>query len=278
LLRGSSSAFREVINEVFIKSQGLDGERMITDLERRFEIGSIVVGTVTHVAGWGCVLALCEGVKGRVERSEISWWRSRPRVEDLVQIGQERRARVIRVDPLAQEVVLSIRQVGTDPWKGSIRELYPISCRYEAVVQTIIPSGAFAMLEPGLDGFIPLSGMRKYHGRFIDRANDVVTEGDRIAVIVSDYNFERFNLVLELAARLGRSETPLRSLGSASNQVQGNETDQREGWDSEEWPWSPGEPAISSKQNGTSFRNKPDRIRVESVDRSTPAQWNLPWK
>ncbi|GBD37336.1 30S ribosomal protein S1 [bacterium HR36] len=109
-------------------------------VEDRYPVGTIVTGKVTRLAEFGAFVELEPGLEGLVHISELSPQRVR-RVEDAVQIGQEVRAQVIKVDRAARKLSLSIKAVQA----AEEEEFTPVPARRTASTQRRRP------LKGGLD-------------------------------------------------------------------------------------------------------------------------------
>ncbi len=73
-----------------------------------FSVGQIVKGTVSKVASFGAFVDLGDGVDGLVHISQISDGHVE-RVKDVLQIGQEVEARIVRIDRAERRIGLSIK-------------------------------------------------------------------------------------------------------------------------------------------------------------------------
>ena len=78
-------------------------------IEGKYPPGSIVKGTVTRLMDFGAFVKLEPGVEGLVHISELSYKRI-PKVQLVVQEGQEVQVKVISIDPENQRIALSLRQ------------------------------------------------------------------------------------------------------------------------------------------------------------------------
>ena len=78
--------------------------------EDKYPVGTVVTGKVVRLAEFGAFVELEPGVEGLVHISELSPQRVR-RVEDVVKVGDEVRAQVIKVDRVARRISLSLKAV-----------------------------------------------------------------------------------------------------------------------------------------------------------------------
>ena len=79
-----------------------------SNIETRYKVGDLVTGTVTKVASVGAFVQLAEEIDGLVHISQISEERV-AKVKDVLKIGQEVQARVVKVDKVERRIGLSIK-------------------------------------------------------------------------------------------------------------------------------------------------------------------------
>jgi len=77
-------------------------------IEDRFKIGDLVAGTVTKIANFGAFVSLPGDIDGLVHISQISEDHV-AKVKDVLKVGQEVEARVIKVDRTDRRIGLSIK-------------------------------------------------------------------------------------------------------------------------------------------------------------------------
>jgi small subunit ribosomal protein S1 len=155
--------------------------------------GDCVIGTVTNITNFGVFVDL-GGVEGLIHVSEISWGRVH-HPADVATLGSQVRVHVISVDQERARVALSIKRLHPNPWETAHIRYYPGQVT-EAVVTSIVPFGAFARLEEGLDGLIHISEICPDG----DGSNpeDCLQEGQRVRVRVLHVDGARQRLGLSL--------------------------------------------------------------------------------
>ena len=116
--------------------------------------GSCASGTVTNITDFGVFVDL-GGVEGLVHVSEISWGRVQ-HPSEVVSLGEQVIVYVIQVDPKRARVALSLKRLYPNPWETAEERYFPGQI-VDAVITSIVPFGAFARLEEGLDGLIHVS-------------------------------------------------------------------------------------------------------------------------
>jgi len=78
------------------------------EIDHRFRIGDLVQGTVTKIASFGAFVQLKEDIDGLVHISQISE-NHVDKVKDMLKVGQEVEARVIKIDKVERRIGLSIK-------------------------------------------------------------------------------------------------------------------------------------------------------------------------
>jgi small subunit ribosomal protein S1 len=113
-------------------------------------------GVITNITDFGVFVDL-GGVEGLIHVSEISWGRvNHP--GDVVHVGQEVNAYILQVDKERSRIALSLKRLCNNPWETAEERYYPGQL-VTAVVTSVVPYGAFARLEEGLDGLIHITEM-----------------------------------------------------------------------------------------------------------------------
>jgi small subunit ribosomal protein S1 len=158
-------------------AQALPGSRNL--LLHELRPGQCVEGTVTNITEFGVFVDL-GGVEGLIHVSEISWGRVR-HPADVVHYGDEIRVHVINVDAERSRVGLSMKRLNPNPWETAEERYYPGQIT-EAVITSLVPFGAFARLEEGLDGLIHVSEV--YPGDPSARLDELLYEGQHVKVRV----------------------------------------------------------------------------------------------
>jgi len=81
------------------------------EIESKFKIGDVVNGTVSKIANFGAFIELPGDIDGLVHISQISEDRVE-KVKDVLKVGQEVEARVIKIDKTERRLGLSIKATG----------------------------------------------------------------------------------------------------------------------------------------------------------------------
>lgn len=168
-------------------AQSLPGSRK--RLLKNLEPGHCVTGVVTNVTDFGVFVDL-GGVEGLIHVSEISWGRVH-HPNDVLKLGQKVEVYVIQVDQERARVALSLKRMHPNPWETAEQRYFPGQIA-EATVTSIVPFGAFARLEEGLDGLIHISEFDSTDGP------GALQEGQRVRVRILHVDASRQRLGLSL--------------------------------------------------------------------------------
>jgi len=150
-------------------------------------------GAVQNIAEYGAFIDL-GGVEGLLHVSEMSWARVKHPGE-ILQVGQEVDVVIVEIDKQKKRLSLSLKQAGGDPWT-SVEKKYPVGSRHTVQIRNLQDFGAFAELEPGVEGLIPISEMT-WTGR-IRHPRDVVETGAMVEAEILSLDPEKRRLSMSL--------------------------------------------------------------------------------
>ncbi len=143
-------------------------------LEAELEVGQVRKGVVRRIADFGAFVDL-GGVDGLLHIRELSWG-TVDKVTDVVKEGDHVEVMVLKLDKKRGRISLGLKQTLPDPWEG-ISERYSEGASVKVKVVRLADFGAFAELEPGVEGLIPISEMGWSR---VKSAGDAVTVGDTV--------------------------------------------------------------------------------------------------
>ncbi len=168
-------------------SQGEERAKLLETLAE----GSIVKGTVKNITDYGAFVDL-GGIDGLLHITDMAWRRVRHPSEVLT-VGQEVTAKVLKFDQDKNRVSLGVKQLGDDPWVGISRR-YPAQTRMFGKVTNITDYGAFVEIEPGIEGLVHVSEM-DWTNKNVNPGK-VVSLGDETEVMVLEIDEERRRISL----------------------------------------------------------------------------------
>jgi small subunit ribosomal protein S1 len=153
--------------------------------------GAIVNGVVKNITEYGAFVDL-GGIDGLLHITDMAWRRVRHPTE-VVQVGQELTAKVLKFDAEKNRVSLGLKQLGDDPWLGVSRR-YPSGTRLFGKVTNIADYGAFVEIEPGIEGLVHVSEM-DWTNKNVAPAK-VVTLGEEVEVMVLEIDEDKRRISL----------------------------------------------------------------------------------
>jgi len=169
--------------------------------ERRFaEIkeGETVRGTVRSLAEYGAFVDI-GGVEALLHVAEIAWTRiSKP--SDVLDVGQEIEAIVLKVDPDKKRISLGMKQLQAHPW-DAVPGKYTVGERVRGTVSRLTDFGAFVEIEPGIEGLIHISEMS--WAKKVRRPSDMLKPGENVEAVILGVNAGERRISLGLKQALG---------------------------------------------------------------------------
>ena len=153
--------------------------------------GAIVNGVVKNITDYGAFVDL-GGIDGLLHITDLAWRRVRHPSEVLT-VGQEIQAKVLKFDQEKNRVSLGVKKLGEDPWVGLSRR-YPQSTRLFGKVTNLTDYGAFVEVEAGIEGLVHVSEM-DWTNKNVD-PKKVVTVGEEVEVMVLEIDEDRRRISL----------------------------------------------------------------------------------
>src|SRR5689334_2913998 len=153
--------------------------------------GTVVTGVVKNITDYGAFVDL-GGIDGLLHITDLAWRRVRHPSEVLT-VGQEITAKVLKYDQEKNRVSLGVKQLGDDPWTGLSRR-YPQGTRLFGKVTNLTDYGAFVEVEQGIEGLVHVSEMDWTNKNVAP--NKVVQLGDEVEVMVLEIDEERRRISL----------------------------------------------------------------------------------
>ncbi|MEW6099844.1 MAG: 30S ribosomal protein S1 [Pseudomonadota bacterium] len=168
-------------------SMGEERAKLLETLQE----GAIVHGVVKNITEYGAFVDL-GGIDGLLHITDMAWRRVR-HPSEVVQVGQELTAKVLKFDAEKNRVSLGLKQMGDDPWVGVSRR-YPAGTRLFGKVTNIADYGAFVEIEPGIEGLVHVSEMDWTNKNVAP--SKVVTLGEEVEVMVLEIDEDKRRISL----------------------------------------------------------------------------------
>ena len=164
------------------------------ELLQNLSEGDVVKGRVSGLRDFGIFVDL-GGADGLVHISELAWYRiDHPR--EVVKVGDEIEVHVLNIDPNDQRISLSRKRLLENPWTR-VEEKYQTNQLVEGKITRLVDYGAFAELEPGIEGLLHLSQLSRAQ---VNAASEVVNVGETHLLRVVSIDPDRQRIGLSLRA------------------------------------------------------------------------------
>jgi len=173
--------------QVLEASMGEERQKLLETLHE----GAIVKGVVKNITDYGAFVDL-GGIDGLLHITDTAWRRVR-HPSEVLQVGQEVEAKVLKFDQEKSRVSLGVKQLGEDPWVGLARR-YPQGTRLFGKVTNLTDYGAFVEVEAGIEGLVHVSEM-DWTNKNVD-PRKVVTLGEEVEVMVLEIDEDRRRISL----------------------------------------------------------------------------------
>jgi small subunit ribosomal protein S1 len=155
------------------------------------EEGQTIKGVVKNLTDYGAFIDL-GGIDGLLHITDMAWKRIK-HPSEMLKIGDEVEAKVLKFDRERNRVSLGLKQLGDDPW-ADIARRYPERTRLFGKVTNITDYGAFVEIEPGVEGLVHVSEMDWTNKNV--HPSKVVQVGDEVEVMILDIDTERRRISL----------------------------------------------------------------------------------
>ena len=160
------------------------------------EDGKRYTGTVKSLTSYGAFVDI-GGVDGMVHISELSWSRIK-HPSEVVKVGDTVDVYVISADKEKKKISLGMKDHSQEPWTV-FTNTYQVGDTANVRVVKLMTFGAFAEVVPGVDGLIHISQLADHR---VEKPGDVVAEGDKVDVKITDVDMENKKISLSIRALL----------------------------------------------------------------------------
>ncbi len=160
------------------------------------EDGKRYTGTVKSLTSYGAFVDI-GGVDGMVHISELSWSRIK-HPSEVVKVGDTVDVYVISADKDKKKISLGMKDHSQDPWTV-FTTTYQVGDTANVRIVKLMTFGAFAEVVPGVDGLIHISQLADHR---VEKPGDVVAEGDKVDVKITDVDMDNKKISLSIRALL----------------------------------------------------------------------------
>ncbi len=172
---------------VLEESMGADREAILESLKE----GAVVKGVVKNITDYGAFVDL-GGIDGLLHITDLAWRRVK-HPSEVLSVGDEVEAKILKFDQEKSRVSLGIKQMGDDPWNGLARR-YPQGTRLFGKVTNLTDYGSFVEIEQGIEGLVHVSEMDWTNKNV--HPSKVVALGDEVEVMILEIDEQRRRISL----------------------------------------------------------------------------------
>lgn len=177
-----------------IRKRKNEEKQKIEEFWENMQIGDQFNGTVKAISAYGAFVEVARGVQGLLHISDMTWERNaNPR--DILKEEQEILVRIKEIDRENKRIKLELVDKGENPW-SKVQEKYKINDIVKAKITKLMPFGAFAELEPGIEGLIHIS---QISNKRITKPEEKLSVGQEVNVKI--LNIDAENKKIELSIR-----------------------------------------------------------------------------
>ncbi|MBU3195125.1 30S ribosomal protein S1 [Clostridium algidicarnis] len=162
------------------------------ELWKELKIGEKRNGEVVRLARFGAFVDI-GGIQGLVHISDLSWKRiSDP--QEVVSVGDEVQVYILDFDKEKNRVSLGLKDLEKDPW-NTVNTKYKVNDIVEANISNIAKFGAFAQIEPGVEGLVPLGEIQEER---VINASDILEKGQKVKVKILNMDVDAHRITLSI--------------------------------------------------------------------------------
>ncbi|MGE0874332.1 MAG: 30S ribosomal protein S1 [Burkholderiales bacterium] len=166
---------------------GAEREALLSTLAE----GAVVKGIVKNITDYGAFVDL-GGIDGLLHITDLAWRRVK-HPSEVLNVGDEVTAKVLKFDTEKNRVSLGLKQLGEDPWVGIARR-YPQGTRLFGKVTNLTDYGAFVEVEAGIEGLVHVSEMDWTNKNV--HPSKVAQVGDEVEVMILEIDEDRRRISL----------------------------------------------------------------------------------
>lgn len=162
------------------------------DIGAKYPVGSKQSGVVRNLTNFGAFVELEEGIDGLIHISDLSWTKKIRHPGEVVKKGEEVEVVVLNIDQGNRRISLGYKQTTDNPW-DDFEKTYQPKAETTGKIVRMIEKGVIVELPDSVDGFVPLSQLKK-HG--IRKPAEAYKVGDELKLVVLELNKENKKIIL----------------------------------------------------------------------------------
>ena len=157
--------------------------------------GAVVRGVVKNITEYGAFVDL-GGIDGLLHITDMAWRRVR-HPSEVVQVGQELQAKVLKFDAETNRVSLGIKQLDGDPF-ANYTSVNDRGAVVTGKVKTVDPRGAEIQLTEDVTGYLRASELTRDR---VEDARSILKEGDEVNAMIINVDRKTRSIQLSIKAK-----------------------------------------------------------------------------
>lgn len=202
-------------------------------VEQKYPVGSPCKVKVVRLVDFGAFLEMEPGIDALLPISEMSWVHRLKHPSELVSEGQMVEVSVLKVDPAAQKMSVSLKRIDADPW-ANVESRYSQNAVVEGKVVRLENFGAFVELDPGVDGLVHISEISQSRVR---TPADVLKVGEQVKVRILNIDTKNRKVSLSIKGASDSPESAVQAAPSEPAKSKKRKKDLRGGLDAGKGEW-----------------------------------------
>ncbi len=183
-------------------------------IEEKYQVGSILQGTVRNLTQFGAFVELEEGVDGLIHITDLSWTVNVRHPREILNKNDIIQVRVLDVSRENRRIALGLKQVTDDPWEG-IQAHFTSGKQVSGEVIRVLEKGIIVKLELGVEGIISLKELSQEDHQY---ATQKIQPGDTVKGTVQELSADDKKVILitdDLASQVtpGEATPPVEAAG-----------------------------------------------------------------
>ena len=161
-------------------------------IEAKYPVGTKQKGIVRNLTNFGAFVELEEGVDGLIHISDLSWTKKIRHPGEVLKKGDDVEVAVLNIDQGSRRISLGYKQTMDNPW-DTFEDEYKLNTTAKAKIVRMIEKGVIVELPDSVDGFVPMSHLKK---EGIHKPSDGYQVGDELDLVVIEFSKENKKIIL----------------------------------------------------------------------------------
>lgn len=173
----------------------------------KYRVGTTVQGKVRNITDFGAFVEIEDGIDGLVHVSDISWSRKIKHPKDVLKKGQDVEAVITSIDPDAQRMSLSIKELTPSAWDNFIKT-HKAGDVVKGKISRFAGFGVFVEIADELEGLCHISELSDER---IEDAESVFSVGQEVdfKILRIEHDAQKIGLS---ARAVGKDDEPVEEI------------------------------------------------------------------